>query len=86
MSSINVGGLFVEIGAETDSGITTMNLSPAERRVALAIGVPLKDAAVLKRAHGRSGLAGVALHGSPRATSPFPPTEDWQAFKTQRRR
>jgi hypothetical protein len=76
MSATNVGGLFVEIGANTDSGMTTMNLSPAERRIALAMGVPLSDVAALKRAHGRGGLAGVALHGSPRVTSPFPPADD----------
>jgi hypothetical protein len=78
MSSINVDGLFVEIGTNTDSGVTTMNLLPAERRVALSMGVPLEDVAALKRVHGRKGLAGVALHSGPRATSPFSPSKDWR--------
>lgn len=62
MSTISVGGLFFEMGENADSGMTTMNLSPAERRVALAMGVPLTDVAALKHAHGRGGLAGVPLH------------------------
>jgi hypothetical protein len=70
MSSVNVGGLFIEMNAKTDAGMTTVNLSPAERSVALSMGVPLEDVAALKRVHGRKGLAGIALHGGPRATSP----------------
>lgn len=74
MSSITVGGLFVEIKTRTQ-GMTTMNLSPAERQVALAMGVPLEDAAALKRAHGRGGLAGIALHREVRTSLPRPRSE-----------